>query len=191
MLYCTQYATGPYEWCLYGCGNSLLIPRFWFDVIAKNNVAKYKQSNYTVNPSGDVYYKIDDNAIGLVVNSYALVNKIDMYDVWMNFEFPPYGEPVIEPHNFLVIPFREYTPDNSRDLEEPKSRIIHTIVENTESTKDVNDILKHQEVHIIDFNKKMDSVVTRELADKFMTCLSLPKYIKNLAINNKRYNTLS
>lgn len=187
MVYCTRDATGPYEWCLYGCGNCLIISKFWVDIIAANHVSKYKSMNYTVNPMGDVYYNIDDNAIGLVVNCYSMLNNIDMYDVWNNILFPPTNEILEDPQNYIAIPFRDYVNEDRMTAELERSKYLHNVITNIEYTVDVKDILSKQEIRIIDFQRKMNSVVSREFGDKFLEVMSLPKYVKKLMINNKRY----
>lgn len=90
-IYCAKNSTGPYEYCFYGCGNALLLSKFWVNIIKRTHVNRYKTSNYVFNPD-EPYYNIDDNTLGLVINSYALFNGLDMFDVWQCFKYQLPGE---------------------------------------------------------------------------------------------------
>ena len=196
-IYCTKNATGPFEYCLYGCGNSLLLPKFWVNIIAHNHVSKYRYINNVVNQD-EPYYKIDDNAIGLVVNSYAFFNQVDlemdMYDVWKNFRYPDPGEIPVDCWSYIAISFREYNPDETRNQEFMWSKMIHLGIQADIGLNGLQMkpeyIIANQCIHIIDFEKGMHSVATRDFADKFLSAMSLPNYIEKLQINNKNFNLI-
>ena len=193
-IYCTKNATGPYEYCLYGCGNAILFPKFWINVIAHNHVSKYKYTNFVSHPD-EPYYKIDDNTIGLVVNSYAFFNEVDlemnMYEIWKNFLWHEYGVIPPDPYNYIAVSFREYNDDNTRDHETLWSKMIHHSVQLHKNQIIPEYTLKVQQINILDFEKGMRSVVSREFADKFLSVMSLPNYVEKVKINNKRYNIIN
>lgn len=188
-IYCAKNATGPYEFCFYGCGNALLLSKFWVDVITHNHVSKYRYNNFVFNPE-EPYYKIDDNAIGLVINSYALYNEMDMFDIWQNFKWQEPGTIPPDVNNYLAISFREYNHEGTRDNEHRWGLAIHMAVKMNDVFISPEELLTDPEVHILDFEKGMHSLVTRDFADKFIEVMSLPKYIKKIEINNKKFNLM-
>ena len=61
--------------------------------------------------------------------------------------------------------------------------MIHNIVTTNESNINSRDLIcKNNDlcIHILDFEKGMRTLVTREFADKFLSIISLPKYIQKL-----------
>ena len=183
-IYLTNNYTGPYNWCFYGLGNSLILSKFWVNILVNNSNPK-NITNYVVNKE-EPYYKIDDNTIGLIINNYAFKNNMDMYDIWKTFKFPYVNTVPNDPYNYIIIPFREYSPDNNRDNEKIISERIHKQIKNYDISKiPVNNILTNDMVHILDFDRKMHSVVKRSWAYEFLDVMSLPKYIKKILINNK------
>lgn len=188
-VYCAKNATGPYEFCYYGCGNALLLSKFWVNVITHNHVSKYRYNNFVFNPD-EPYYKIDDNTIGLVINSYALYNEMDMFDIWRNFKWQEPGSIPTDANNYMAISFREYNQEGTRDNEHRWGLAIHMGVKMNDNLINAEQLLENQEVHILDFEKGMHSLVSREFADKFIEVMSLPKYVEKLKINNKKFNLM-
>lgn len=191
-VYCTKNISGPYEYCLYGVGNSLLLSKYWVTNIADNHVNKYKHMNTVVTKGAD-YYTIADCALGFVINCYCMEHNIDMYDIWKDFKFPMIGEIPADPYNYMVIPFRVYKTDKdgNRDI---KTEIILSITihnsikeycKNNEMKLETSKPLFNQTFHIIDFEKGMHSIVTREFGNEFLRVMSLPKYIMHLKEINK------
>ena len=179
-IYLSEFGTGPFNWLFYGVGNALLLSKFWVDIIIKNDPKNFK--NY-VKSQDENYYKIDDNTMGLIINSYAFNNKIDIYDLWESFKFPPINYIPTNPENYIIIPYREYNPKNTRNKEKEISLKIHEQIKKADlSNVNISDILNNQLVHILVFDKGIHNVVTREFAYEFLKCVSLPKYLETLNI---------
>ena len=64
-VYCTKDGTGPYEWSLYGVGNSLLLSKFWINIILNNHISKIKNINEN-KASKSAIFEIDDNPAAAV-----------------------------------------------------------------------------------------------------------------------------
>ena len=182
-VYCSNNGTGPFEWCLYGLGNSLLLSKFWVDVLCNNHVNNYKKYNTVSSPS-ESYYYIDDNTIGYVINCYCLEHNIDMYNIWNNFRIPIINTIPDDPYLYIAIPFRQYN-DSSRSEECVNAKKIH------ESIKQHNvkiDPLMHiaaQDFHIIDFNRNMHSIVSREFGNQFLDVMAYPRFLNKIKCNYK------
>ena len=177
-IYLSDNATGPYNWLFYGVGNALLLSKFWINVIIKSNPLLI---NTYVNNKNKPYYKIDDNTIGLIVNDYALKHNIDMYELWQSFKFPLINHIPKEAYNYIIIPYRQYNMEQTRENEEYISQLLHKQIKNYDiSNVNIDDILNDQVIHILDFDRKMHSVVTREFTNKFLDVMSLPKYITKI-----------
>ena len=177
-LYLSDDATGPYNWCYYGVGNGLLLSKFWVDIIKKANPLSIK---IFVNNKNKPYYSIDDNTIGLIVNDYAIRHHMDLYNIWESFKFPLINHIPKDAYNYMVIPYRQYNLQKTRENEQNISRLLHKSIKDSDISKvNINDMLKDPIVHILDFNRQMHSLVTRDFADKFINVMSLPKYIENL-----------
>lgn len=175
-IYLSESGTGPYNWCFYGVGNALLLSKFWVDVIITHNPKDFK--NYVKTPDEN-YYKIDDNTLGLIINSYAFKNKWDMYNLWESFKFPGINTVPLDPENYIIIPYREYNVENTRNNEKQVSLNIHKRIKQCNIKKiDISNILDNQMIHILVFDKGMHSFVTREFAEQFLNCMSLPRYLK-------------
>ena len=177
-IYCTDNGTGPFNWCYYGVGNAILFSKYWINILLTNKPYSFK--NYVVNKN-EPYYKIDDNTIGLIVNGYLFKNHKDMFDAWQNFDFPMINNIPDKPQNYIAIPCREYNPENTRDNEEKYMKDIHNIIkENDIKQININNILSNKTVHILDFNRGMHSIITRDYAEIFLNIMSLPKYLANM-----------
>ena len=180
-IYLSEFGTGPYNWCFYGVGNALLLSKFWIDIILKTNPKNIK--NY-VKTKDEIYYKIDDNTIGLIVNDYAFNHNMDMYDIWQNFKFPVINHIPVDPYNYLAIPCRQYNKENNRDNEKLALNKIHEYIKKSDINKvNLNNILSEQFVHILIFDKGMHNIVSREFANEFLYCVSLVKYLEKLSKN--------
>ena len=154
-IYLSEFGTGPYNWCFYGVGNALLLSKFWIDIILKTNPKNIK--NY-VKTKDEIYYKIDDNTIGLIVNDYAFNHNMDMYDIWNK--------------------------ENNRDNEKLALNKIHEHIKKSDINKvNLNNILTEQFVHILIFDKGMHNIVSREFANEFLYCVSLVKYLEKISKN--------
>lgn len=177
-IYLTDNATGPYNWLFYGVGNALLLSKKWINVIIKQDLKHIK--NY-VNNKLEPYYKIDDNTIGLIINNYAFENKMNIYDIWQSFKFPNINNIPDNPETYIIIPFREYNLENTRNNEYNNALFIHNKIKNTDISKiPVNNMLNNQVIHILDFERKMHSIVSRNWVYEFLSVMSLPKYIEKL-----------
>lgn len=185
-IYCSPDGTGPYNWCFYGVGNSLLLSDKWVNIIINNPVEKYKQLNKVESPNNHLY-KIDDNAIGLVANTYALINELDMYSIWKSFDIPNINTIPEHPENYIVIPFRQYNHESTREDEKDNAMYIQQQIEQYY----INNSIENQHinipkcVHIIDFNRGMHSIVSEQFIEQFLDVMSIPRYIENL--NNKKH----
>ena len=180
-IYCSNNGTGPYEWCLYGVGNSLLLSKFWVNVLCNNHVNYYKHLNKVYNEN-ETYYHIDDNTIGLVINCYCLEHGIDMYGIWNNFSMPIINSIPDESHLnlYIAIPFRQYNLDSTRDNEITYARRIHKVIKNSDVTIDPSMHTADQCLHIIDFTRNMHSIVPREFGEHFLDIMSYPRFIKKI-----------
>lgn len=194
-IYCSDNATGPFNWCFYGVGNSLILSKYWINNIVTTDITKFP--NYVVSENKP-YYKIDDNALGLQINSIAFQNKLDMYNIWQSFKFPILNTIPDDPYNYIIIPFREYNAQQTRNNELNNSINIHNKITDYYKHNDINniditDILKNQIIYIMDFNRGMRSIVSRSFCDKFLNIMSLPKYLKvnNFNINNFNVNNFN
>ena len=61
--------------------------------------------------------------------------------------------------------------------------MIHNIIITETPDIDPHDLICKDNdhcIHILDFEKGMRTLVTREFADKFLSIISLPKYIQKL-----------
>ena len=178
-VYCSNNGTGPYEWCLYGIGNSLLLSKYWVDVICNNYVDKYKKYNRVDNPE-EPYYHIDDNTFGFVINCYCLENGLDMYGIWNNFRMPVVNTIPSDPYSYIAIPFRQYNKKGTRDLECEHARNIHDIIMRTGVEIDPRMHTAVQDLHIIDYTRKMHSIVSREFGEQFLNVMAYPRFINKL-----------
>lgn len=183
-IYCSNNGTGPYEWCLYGIGNSLLLSKYWVDVICNNHVNKYKQYNMVKNED-EPYYHIDDNTFGLVINCHCLENCLDMYNIWNNFRMPVVNTIPEDPYTYIAIPFRQYNKEGNRDLECEHARNIHDIIMRTGVEIDPSIHTAFQDFHIIDYTRKMHSIVSREFGNQFLDVMAYPRFINKLKQTNK------
>lgn len=180
-IYCSNNGMGPYEWCLYGVGNSLLLSKFWVNVLCNNHVNYYKHLNKVYNEN-ETYYHIDDNTIGLVINCYCLEHGIDMYGIWNNFSMPIINSIPNESHLnlYIAIPFRQYNKKGTRDLECEHARNIHDIIMRTGVEIDPRMHTAVQDLHIIDYTRKMHSIVSREFGEQFLNVMAYPRFINKL-----------
>ncbi len=142
-LYASKDGCGPEEFDIYGLGNSLLIPKFWIDVLIKYPVNSLKCYNKTKNP-----LTIDDNTFGFIINTYSDLHGIDKFDIWKQYN---------EHKNiFLVKPVREY--DNTdRTIEFQRMNEFYSISKNTYYYEPniYNTLTEEQWVLCIDFSVNM------------------------------------
>ena len=178
-IYCSNNGTGPYEWCLYGLGNSLLLSKYWVDVICNNHVDKYKQHNRVSNPE-ETYYHVDDNTFGLVINCYCLENGLDMYGIWNNFRMPVVNTIPSDPYSYIAIPFRQYNKEGTREKEAMFARTIHESIKHHAVEIDPRMHTAVQDFHIIDYTRKMHSIVSREFGEQFLNVMAYPRFINKL-----------
>lgn len=183
-VYCSDNGTGPFEYCYYGTGNSLLLPKYWVDIIKEYHVDKFRILNKVSNQT----FKVDDNAIGLIVNSYLMLNDLDMHEIWRSFTFPVTNMIPENPEDFIIIPFRIYNIQNDRSLESAVALQIHEKVTQFNKDKSKEELINHlnkvnkiDEIrHVINFSKGMNTIVTKEFCDEFIKCMCFPIYIKNI-----------
>lgn len=178
-IYCSNNGTGPYEWCLYGIGNSLLLSKFWIDVICDNPVEKYKKYNKVTNPE-ETYYHVDDNTFGFVINCYCLEHGIDMYSVWNNFRMPVVNTIPSDPYSYIAVPFRQYNKEGTRENERMFALTIHESIKQHNVNIDPKIHTAVQDFHIIDYTRKMHSIVSREFGEQFLNVMAYPRFINKL-----------
>ena len=123
-VYCTKDGSGPYEWSLYGIGNSLLLSKFWINIILNNHISKIKNINEN-KASKSAIFEIDDNAIGFTVNCYCLQHNYDVCFIWQSWKSPLPNVDINNASDYIAIPFREYNKTKTRDNEYDKSLYIH------------------------------------------------------------------
>ena len=175
-IYCSKDGCGPYQWSLYGLGNSLLLSKFWVNIIIKNNVNNLKKFNFNKLSTNSIY-NIDDNAIGFTVNCFCLQNNWDICDIWKSWKAPVQNIMVKNPYNYICIPFRE---QKTRDNELKNSLFIHDCITNykDEYTDEyVKSLSDNMWFHILDFEQGMHSIVDRDLGEQFMDFVYVPRYI--------------
>ena len=139
-LYASKDGCGPEEFDIYGLGNSLLIPKFWVDVLIKYPVHSLKCYNKTQNP-----LTIDDNTFGFIINTYSDLHGIDKFDIWKQC-----GN---HKNIFLVKPVREYI-NTDRTIEFQRMTEFYSTSNNTYYYEpNIYDILmQDQWVLCIDFS---------------------------------------
>jgi hypothetical protein len=177
----SEDGTGPYNWCFYGVGNALILSKFWINNIIKAPDIK-SIKNYVVSKN-EPYYKIDDNALGLIINNYAYENNIDMYDIWKTIKFPVINHIPKIPYEYLIIPFRVYNKENNRDKEIYISKLLHYQILNEQNKIDsieLNSLINNNIINICIFARGMRTIVDREFAEKFLDIMSLPRYLTKL-----------
>ena len=107
-----------------------------------------------------------------------------MYNIWNNFRIPIINTIPDDPYLYIAIPFRQYN-DSSRSEECVNAKKIH------ESIKQHNvkiDPLMHiaaQDFHIIDFNRNMHSIVSREFGNQFLDVMAYPRFLNKIKQNHK------
>ena len=158
-VYSTKDASGPYEYCMYGVGNSLLIPRYWVNIICENHISKYADM---IKVKSDSIYNIDDNAIGTVINCYAIQNGMNHLDIWKNFNLPHINTiPADKDLNkYIAVPFRIY--GGNREHEFQLCAHIHDYIKNNELVYNLHEISGEQQITIINFGKGIRTVKKRD-----------------------------
>lgn len=187
-VYCTKDGTGPYEWSLYGVGNSLLLSKFWINIILNNHISKIKDINEN-KASKSAIFKIDDNAIGFTVNCYCLQKHYDTCLIWQSWKSPLPNVDINNASDYIAIPFREYNKKQTRDNEYDKSLYIHKqITENNGIYDDdyIKSLTENQYMHILDFDQNMHSIVTKDFCKRFMDVVYYPYYLKNVESQIKK-----
>lgn len=188
-IYSTRDASGPEPYDFYGVGNSLLLPKFWTDVlktVTVNTIKKYDQTpDDNENKS---IYKIDDNAIGFVINTYCRLNGIDKFSVWKSFNRVPQQYKESEQMLYASIPVRIYSIVKPREYEYEMLSLLSerettlSFVGFEEGTVYKSETDK-QVVHVIDFEKGKRMVVARETALDFIRnrgeCDDIEEYLRN------------
>lgn len=170
-IYSSIDGCGPDLFDFYGVGNGLLIPKFWCNIIANTVLDDIKKYNKVASPS---IYKIDDNAIGFICNTYAESNKMNKYSIWKSYrDVYTYGK--ITPYtfhsknflNFIVIPIRIY--DRDREEEYAFHRmLLDEIIDINFDNVNVYDILtENDKVLLVDFSKGLARIVTHDDAVRF------------------------
>ena len=199
-IYSTRDASGPEPYDFYGVGNSLLLPKFWTDVLKTTTVNKVKK--YDLTP-GDYdnksIYKIDDNAIGFIVNVYCQLNGIDKFSVWKSFNDVPQNYDESEQMIYAAIPVRIYNQTTPRECEYD---ILRKLSER-ETTLSFDGIeegcvyiseTEGQVVHVIDFEKGTRAIVAREAALDFIKnrgdCDDINEYFKKCVKNNRNFHLM-
>ena len=176
-VYSTKDASGPYEFCLYGVGNSLIIPKFWIDVLINNSLSDFKKYNTITDEAAlNSLYHIDDNAIGFMVNTYALNNNINCIDIWQSFNIPMVNTIPKEPFKYVMIPFRMYSENREKEFEICK--LIHNSIKNSKVYDKIEEITKNPKIHIINFKQGKRAVMSREDAINYI------KLASNIPIKN-------
>jgi len=166
---------GPELYDFYVPGNSMLIPRFWCDVISNADLEYYKKFDRTPYREKKAYYCIDDNTIGFICNIYAEQHNICKYDIWGNYNGTPHinGNTIVSDFmNYIVVPVRIYGGD--RELEFYIHRAIKEMFVESEyvkfdDRKVFNILTEHNVYNLFDFGKPAltikDYTVIRSFVD--------------------------
>ena len=146
-LYASKDGCGPEEFDIYGLGNSLLIPKFWVDVLIKYPVHSLKCYNKTQNP-----LNIDDNTFGFIINTYSDLHRIDKFDIWKQ-----YGN---HKNIFLAKPVREYI-NIDRTIEFQRMAELYSTTKNEYYYEPniYNILIQEQQVLCIDFSVNIGRLV--------------------------------
>lgn len=110
---------GPELYDFYVPGNSMLISKFWCDVIRDADIEYYKQFDRTPNKDKKSYYCVDDNTIGFICNIYAEQHNICKYDIWGNYNGIPHIKVDMISADFvdhIVVPVRIYEGDREHEF---------------------------------------------------------------------------
>ena len=113
-IYCAQSCCGPYNYSYYAVGNSMLIPKQYLQLINKEILNEYFEKYYNVIPKRDCCKKIDDNAIGFIINCYLEYVK----HIYHKMVYKIFGNNnVIENANlFISTPIRIYNGNREQEF---------------------------------------------------------------------------
>lgn len=159
-IYCTKNSTGPKEWCLYGVGNGLLLSKHYINILANNHISKYKYLDTIVKTDDKEYYKIDDNTIGYIINSYGLLNNMNIDNIWHSFNIDLI-------YKNICIPFRDYINDD-RHMEFIQSKHIHEYIKNNLNNINkfnLNEIISDETIDMINFKQGINKQYKRDFFD--------------------------
>lgn len=173
-IYSTLDSCGPDMFDFYGVGNSLIIPKFWIDIIKNADIEEYKKSVRNEFMDENMY-KIDDNAIGIICNVYAEQHNIDKHSIWKGYRS------VLETksdfienrtfHNYIAIPIRDYKSDRTVEFAVHK-RLVMNLVDIDFSGKTDYDVylslVQKDLIYLVDFNQHFCLPLPREIALGFV-----------------------
>ena len=176
MIYCSD-GCGPERYDFYVPGNSLLIPKFWCDVICDTEIEYYKKFDRTPEREDGLhkaYHYIDDNTIGFICNVYAEQHNICKYDIWGNYNGVPQIDKNIIDSDFMdhiVIPIRIY--NGNREYEFVVHRTIVDIFTESSllklSNREVFDFLTKEPTYLVfDFGNRALAIHSYELIRSFV-----------------------
>ena len=135
--------------------------------ISLNDYKKYDKTLDTDEEKS--IYTIDDNVIGFLVNTYAIINGMDCLTLWKSFSKPGEGEIPKEPYKYIAIPYRIYNGD--RELEFKLAPLLHKTIMSSKVYDDIDSITKDQKIYMINFKKNIKTILPQKQALGFI-CLA-------------------
>jgi hypothetical protein len=199
IIYCSKDSTGPDEYSLYAVGNSMLIPRKRVEEIAYADLNDILKDNNIAIDDNKTLIKIDDNCIGLIINTLAKRRGEDPWNMWCQTRRTPYiTKELIETGNYSYsfgVPLRDYKKGSTRSIELVFFKIL---AENMRYPKPGANITpefmfefqtKSNLLTIVDFKMGTTLTVPRKWALEFKNSgLSLEEFDKILEKRIKKEN---
>lgn len=180
-IYCDRYATGPEEYSLYAVGNSMILPRSKVELIAYTDIEDVKKYNKVLLDEKKTIYHIDDNAIGLIVNSNAIKNDKNPRLQWK--QFLAFGLLTPKTLNYknvsshITVPFRAY---NVEDREKEEFWLAEELNKLTVLPLNVDYITPEQVYHL---NTRYDLITLTDFINQ--KCIELKREYLEYFLNNR------
>lgn len=133
-LYANRISSGPSPYDLYGLGKGLILSKKWIERIVSKDVEEYVYLLETEEQKKDVsLLKVDDNAIGFIINSWCRERGIDSNDIWFDYGMSPgFNSNFYKDESrdwicsMVAIPFRTYGSD--RTVEFARGNFLWSII---------------------------------------------------------------
>lgn len=149
-IYSTPDGSGPEPYDFYGIGKSIILSKKWVDIIRNYNIndcEKFITNKELLDRTKYNIWKVDDNAIGMIINCYCMENGIDKYDVYRSFiTYPGWNDNYYYEQNRkqlisqIAIPFRTY--GENREIEFDRAVYLWEVVGiNKKAIKNVHEVL--------------------------------------------------
>lgn len=123
-IYSTPDGSGPEPFDFYGIGKGIILSHKWVDIIRNYDIEdcrKYITDEYLLKPESSIW-NVDDNAIGLIINSYCIDKNIDRDNIYECYHMKTGWSDAFyleKNHKMLrmqlAIPYRTY--DSNREVE--------------------------------------------------------------------------